>query len=1112
MATTHAYEEYYKGLNNEQKRAVDTIEGPVLVIAGPGSGKTQILSLRVANILLKTDVRPSNILCLTFTDSASLNMRERLSKMIGREAYKVCINTFHSFCTDIIGKFPEYFYDGASFMPADELTQREVIETIFNNLAHDNPLRKTYFDEFTYLEDSLKSISHLKRAGISPDEFEKIIEHNEKVLAWVKECIEGVFEARMSIKNVESFKQVALKIRNFKGPKFPVEHMRPLHEVIGESLFRAITEAESQGSTTPLSEWKRKWIKKTEDESQAFKDALYTDKMKALAVLYRDYRAEMYKRGYFDFDDMILDVIQAVEKYKTLRYELQEQYQYILVDEFQDTNDAQLRLLRLIANAEVNEGKPNIMAVGDDDQGIYKFQGAEVSNMINFQKLFGDSTMIVLKNNYRSTQEILNVARHMIVQGTERLEKILPELTKELIAANPLPNGRIASRGFPSSIHQYAWIAHDIKCKIDAGKKASDIAVISRAHKVLEELVPFLHEARVPVSYERQQNVLEEPHIKQLITLARFVASVARKQEQEADEYLPAILSFPFLNLDRKTIWQISIDADKQHKLWLHVMLNHTDEKIKQLAEFLLELSGKAHHEPLEKMLDYIIGSHVELQAPDEDAEPEELPTFEGFVSPFKDYYFSKEKFKNNRLEYLTFLSSLRTFVESLREYKKGKPLSLNDLITFVDLHEKHKKLVTDQSPFANAEDAVQLLSAHKAKGLEFDTVYVASCQEEIWASRGKSSNLPFPMNLPIAPAGNTDDDHLRLFYVALTRAKRELIMTSYTTNSNGKESSRFGFLTTPGKPDIQSFLEPRFEESELPETHQILTTVWEAFNRPPFVYEEEVLLKKLVKDYQMSVTHLNNFLDVTKGGPQVFLEQNLLMFPQTKTPSGAYGTAMHGTIERIYSFIKTEGKQPPKAKVIEWYDENLAQERLSNADFKLYRGRGEAALLLYLAEKKDSFDPKSLIEVNFKNQEVHVGDAHLSGKIDKMSKAHDGTYTVTDFKTGKAFTDWEGGSLNDKVKLYRYRRQLLFYKILVENARYFEGSTVSKGVLEFLEPSHKKIVDLSLNIEAEEIAKLTKLIEVIYKKICALDFPDTTNYSQDLDGILAFEEDLLKA
>jgi DNA helicase-2/ATP-dependent DNA helicase PcrA len=1106
------FEKSYRKLNPEQKRAVDTIDGPVLVIAGPGSGKTQILSLRVANILKQTDSRPANILCLTFTDSAAANMRERLASMIGHQAYRVSINTFHSFCTDVIGKFPEHFYDGASFMPADDLTRLEVLEEIFKDLPHDNPLRKEHPEQgFIFLEPSMHAISQLKKAGLTPKEFLAIVEHNDNAITSIRKCIERVFESRVSMKILPEVRSCAESIRNHKANKFPVEHMRPLHEVVADSLNRAITESEQNESTGPLTAWKQQWIKKNDEGTLAFKDGLYGEKMRALAGIYNVYTEKMHERGYFDFDDMLLDVIQAVEKHKTLRSELQEQYHFVLVDEFQDTNDAQLRLLRLIANAEVNEDKPNIMAVGDDDQAIYKFQGAEVSNMLNFQKLFGDPAIIVLKNNYRSTQDILNVARHMIVQGNERLEKLLPELTKELVASGAMEEGTIESRNFPSSIHQYAWLAKNIKARIDAGTLASDIAVISRAHKVLVELVPFLHEAGIPVSYERQQNVFEEPHITQLILMARFIASIASKQQPEADEFLPEIMSFPFWQISRKTIWEISVEAYKNRKLWLEIMLDHPDLNVKAVAVFLLELSGKATHEPLEKMLDYMIGSHIELQAADDDGDEPVVPAFDAYISPFKTFYFSKEKFANNRVEYLMFLSSLRAFVEALREYKKGKRLNIHDLVAFVDLHTKHGILVTDQSPFASSVDAVHLLSAHKAKGLEFDTVFVVSCQEEIWASRGRSSILPFPMNLPIAPAGDTDDDHLRLFYVALTRAKRHLVMTSYEINDKGKNSSRFGFLATPGNESLTEFLTPKqHDDAELPEAHHLLTSAWEAYNRPPFVYDEEILLKKLVEEYQMSVTHLNNFLDVTRGGPRVFLEQNLLLFPHAKIPSGAYGTAMHGTLERMYGYVRAEGKKPTLAKVIQWFDEGLSAERLGDSDFKLYRKQGEAALTVYFEAKKNELDPGCLIEVNFKNQGVKIGDAHLAGKIDKMTKNSDGTYTVTDFKTGRAFDGWEGKSPNDKVKMYRYRRQLLFYKILVENSRDFEHSTVSKGVLEFLEPSKGKIIDLELLIEDGEVARLKNLIEAVYTKIRNLDFPDTTKYLQDCAGIEAFEEDLL--
>lgn len=1116
-----AFLEAYTKLNSEQKKAVDTIDGPVLVIAGPGSGKTQILSLRVANILLQTDTRASNILCLTFTDSAAANMRERLSQLIGHEAYRVCINTFHSFCTDIIGRYPEYFYEGSSFMPADDLTQLEILEKIFLNLPHDNLLRKEHPEEgFIYLNPTRKAIGELKKAGLTPKEFEAIINHNEKALKNINECVQETFGERLSLKQVDKLRACAHEIQKYKLPAFPISYMRPLPEVVALSLNRALAEALNADSTAPLTAWKQQWIKKNDDGVPVFKDTLYLERMRALANVYERYMTDMHKAGYFDFDDMILDVIQAIEKHKTLQSELQEQYQFVLVDEFQDTNDAQLRLLQCIVNSPVYEGKPNIMAVGDDDQAIYKFQGAEVSNMLNFKRLFGDSATIVLKDNYRSTQHILDVARHLIKQGTDRLENVVPELTKELRASKKETGGEIVSRSFPSSTHQFVWVAREVKRRIEAGTPAREIALIARAHKVLEDIVPFLHEALVPVSYERQQNVFEEPHIHQLILISRFIHSLASKKRTEADEFLPELLSFPFWELDRQTIWKLSIDAREKDSLWLDLMIKHENKKVKHIAEFLLDLSAKARYEPLERMLDYMIGSHVEFQNPDDDDMDgfKQAKSTHSFVSPFKEHYFNREKFKNNQVEYLTFLSSLRAFVEALREYQKGRKLFLSDLIAFVDLHTKHGILVTDQSPFASGADAVQLLSAHKAKGLEFDTVFVLSCQDEIWANRGRGSLLPFPINMPIAPAGDTDDDHLRLFYVALTRAKRALIMTSYEMDDKGRKSSRFGFLNTssvsPGRSAINHVtkaLAPQAASLEdIPDTHHVLISAWESYNRPPFIYNEEVLLKNLLKDYYLSITHLNNFLDITQGGPQVFLEQNLLQFPQAKTPGSAFGTAMHETVERIYTHVKVEGKKPTISKVISWFEENLAHERFNDFDFKLYRDRGETALRAYLEAKRNQLDPTCLIEVNFKNQGVRVGDAQLTGKIDKLVKK-DGTYIIHDFKTGNALLDWEGHTPYEKIKVYRYQRQLLFYKILLEESRDFSGSAIKQGVIEFLEPYRSKIIDLLFDFDESEIKRLKRLIQVVYTKICTLDFPDISAYSRDIAGIKAFEDDLLK-
>jgi len=376
------FEERYQKLNKQQKEAVDAIEGPVLVIAGPGSGKTEILGLRVANILKEADVYPSNILCLTFTDSAAVNMRERLKGLIGPEAYNVAIHTFHSLGRDIRNYHPEIFYRRDIFTSADELTQLNVLEDIFDKLSYDNPLAKTHPDRgYLYITEAKRSIEHLKKAGLTPEEFLKILEHNQQSLKFLDPLISEVFSSRIS---KDLFKELPSVIEEMKRPEkeFPVDHMQPLVPIVTSSLERALDKAVEADKTSPLTQWKNDWTYKTEQGDRAMRESKYLEKMKALASVYKLYNEKMEQQGYYDFDDMILDVIRAIKENDELRYELQEQYQYILVDEFQDTNDAQMRLLHLLTGAEVQEGRPNLMVVGDDDQAIFKFQGAEISNIL----------------------------------------------------------------------------------------------------------------------------------------------------------------------------------------------------------------------------------------------------------------------------------------------------------------------------------------------------------------------------------------------------------------------------------------------------------------------------------------------------------------------------------------------------------------------------------------------------------------------------------------------------------------------------------------------------------------------------------------------------------
>ncbi len=1120
------FEDRYNKLNPKQTEAVDHINGPLLVIAGPGTGKTEILGLRVANILRKVDTTPENILCLTFTNSASHNMRDRLTGLIGRDAYKVAIHTFHSFGVEIIAQNPEYFFNGTAFYPADDLTQFQILEEVFNELSYDNPLSVNHPEGgYVYLGSVRDAIGHLKKGGLGPDEFRSILEHNKKILRLMNPGINSVFAQRVSkglIGVVEDFMENLQSI-DIDDP--PLPGFRSTMEVVRSSLKNVLDDVMRSAKTSPLTVWKSGMTKRDDSGNVVLRDSLYEDKLFALAEIYKEYQLRMYALRYYDFDDMILQAIEGIEKNDTLRYELRDRCEYILVDEFQDTNDAQMRLLRLITARDEKDIEPNVMAVGDDDQAIYKFQGAELSNVLNFKKTYPKTKIVAITSNYRSTQDILDLARYIITKGELRLENLVSDLDKHVIASNEavLP-GVVTSKSFPTNLHEYCWISNEIKRLVGDGKQPGDIAVIARQHSHLEDIALILNHMGIPLAYERHNNVLSQPHVRQLITISRFIDSICRKNRDAADELLPEILSYPFWTLDRKVIWDISKIAESSQRKrlrWLDVMQSYGDDNVRRIAGFLLELGADSSHETLEHVIDTVMGAH-EILAPESEEDEEEDTQGVGnekYVSPFKEYYFSEDKLRENSVEYLRFLSGLRTFIQALRNYRKGKVLKIGDLVEFADMHEKNNIPVIDNSYFVNAGDSVNLLTAHKAKGLEFDTVFVINCLDDIWTGRGRGSILPFPVNLPITPAGDTLDDQLRLFYVAVTRAKSNLYLTSYETSENGNDTSRLQFLLSPTEDEkVEAGLrraltleEKSFDLPDVPGSLDVLNVSWESCHTPPVVHDEKAVLEALLDRYHLSVTHLNNFLNVASGGPLLFFQQNLLRFPQSKSLPGSYGSAIHRTMESIYKYLKQNGDHPSIDTVLGWYEEELLSERLSDRDFGKYLKRGRDTLGIFYKNKMDAFHASHFSEVNFREQGVVIADAHLTGKIDKMVPLGGGEVSVHDFKTGKPKADWKGGGRHEKIQLHQYRRQLVFYKILVENSRDFSGKyKVRRGVLEFVEPLKGELFELTADIDQDELDRTAELANVVYNKIRNLDFPDVSAYRKDLKGILDFEEDLL--
>ena len=339
------FQEIYNELNPQQKNAVDTIDGPVMVIAGPGTGKTQILAARIGKILLETDELPENILCLTYTDAGVIAMRNRLRKLIGADAYKVNIHTFHSFCNEVI-QDNLYYFEKTSLNPISDLEVIQLLKNLIDGFPQGHPLKRYRGDVYFEINNLKNLFSAMKKEGWTPEFI-------------AQKTAEYLSQIESDNSNKDFFYQTSRKGKYEKGDYKPDYYLE-------------------------------------------------VDRMTKLVAAANElprYQQLMKKNNRYDFDDMINWVIDAFEKNESILAQYQEKYHYLLVDEYQDTSNTQNRLVQLLIGFwEV----PNIFVVGDDDQSIFRFQGANISNMKGITRRYINAlTKVILTTNYRSTQPFL---------------------------------------------------------------------------------------------------------------------------------------------------------------------------------------------------------------------------------------------------------------------------------------------------------------------------------------------------------------------------------------------------------------------------------------------------------------------------------------------------------------------------------------------------------------------------------------------------------------------------------------------------------------------------------------------------------------------------------
>ncbi|MEQ1747371.1 MAG: ATP-dependent helicase, partial [Saprospiraceae bacterium] len=391
-------------LNPGQHRAVEHIEGPVLVIAGPGTGKTHILAARVGKILLETDARPQNILCLTFTDAGVNAMRTRLLDMIGPDAYRVSISTFHGFCNRVIQENMEYFGHG-TLEPVSDLERIEIVRRLLADLPPEHPLREGRKNAFAY-ENHLRDLfATMKKEDWTPG----------LVLKTADDFVRGLPENPYFI-----YQRNTATAR--KGD--------PKIEIIANTTERM-------------------------------------ERLRAAADLYPKYIHAMEHTGRYEYEDMILWVLRAFKKHEALLRTYQERYLYVQVDEFQDTNGAQYHLLRLLLEFW---DTPNAFIVGDDDQSIYEFQGARLGNLLDFHNRYRAALQtVVLSENYRSTQGILDTAALVIEKNTLRAVSQLDEPLEKNLRAATEETGTLHVRSYQNRLCELADVAGQIADLVRAG-------------------------------------------------------------------------------------------------------------------------------------------------------------------------------------------------------------------------------------------------------------------------------------------------------------------------------------------------------------------------------------------------------------------------------------------------------------------------------------------------------------------------------------------------------------------------------------------------------------------------------------------------------------------
>lgn len=878
-------------LNAEQKEAVYFGDGPLLIIAGAGTGKTTVVTERIKHIISSGKSLPSEILALTFTEKAAREMEERVDVIMPYGMTEMWISTFHRFCDRLLRA--EAIHIGLN--PAYKVMTDTDATMLFRKHLFDFHLE--YFrplgNPTKFIGGILQHFSRLQDEDVSPEQY----------FVWV----------------------------------------------------------ESQ---------------KAEKKDATEESALEIKKYEELAGAYKEYQEIKTREGYMDFGDLITQTLSLFRKRKNILSFYQQQFRYMLVDEFQDTNIAQNELVSLLAGK-----KQNITVVCDDDQSVYRFRGAAVSNVIFFRKQYPKSKLIVLSQNYRSTQDILDASYQLIQHNNPDRLEVKEHINKKLTSARRT-GGEWPKLLYLDRVENEAdAVAKEIKRMTETertkGKKFEwrDVAILVRANNHADPFVRALIRHDIPYQFLGPGQLFRQPEIKDLVAYLQVIHNF------EDNVALFRIFSMDYFALNARDIAAVSNFARKQNCSLFEASEMVAGER--SIDGMDVPLLGESTIDGITKL---VLMIHRHLGLVTKESAGQLLFYFltdTGMMKNILDYSAPiDEKIANNISK---FFSKLKTYETDHSD--AGVPAVLDWIELSMELGE---------SPLSNDSDwtvnnAVNILSVHGAKGLEFPVVFLINLVSARFPTIERKETIPIPDSL-IKEELPEGDYHLqeerRLCYVGMTRAKDYLFLTGanyYGEGKREKKLSPFVYEVIGEKSIISPQMQPK----------QMSLLDWKPADATPIAAKESARHPIIYLSYSQ--------IETFRLCPLHYKLRYMFNIPTPPSASLSFGISVHDALHDFYELHRA-GKKVTKELLLTRLTDRWKKDGYEHTRYERdMKKRGEK----YLSEYFDKeFDPHTIIaalEQPFVVPVTHEGKTiKIGGKIDRVDVCPDGTLEIIDYKTGR--------------------------------------------------------------------------------------------------------------